>query len=186
MRDGAPRSRNRPPSGGVDSQPPIRHNVSRTSRRKVKRSAVEIASGTFSEIRRVYAGEFEVREERRLRVRSVPGRSTPASSLPAVGGRNGAERDPRPFSFLPAPRSAAPISSSQIRNKLLRGVVGSRRFFLSPRREGAFTVVGGWPSSDNPLPPKNWLSGSRSRIPRRAPLAFSAGRLSLTIKVRPP
>lgn len=49
--------------------PPTR----RRSRRKVKRSAVEIASKTFSEIRRIYAGEFEVYEERRLRVRSVPG-----------------------------------------------------------------------------------------------------------------
>lgn len=87
----------------------------------------------------------------------------------------------------PPPRFYLPISSSQIRNKLLRGVVGSRRFFLSsPRREGAFTAVGGWPSSTYPLPPKNWLSGRPSRIPRRVPFAFFVERLSLTIKVRPP
>lgn len=60
----------------------------------------------------------------------------------------------RPKPSHPPPRFHFPISSSQIRNKLLRGVVGSRRFFLSPRREGAFTIVGGWPSSTTPYRPK--------------------------------
>lgn len=40
--------------------------------------------------------------------------------------------------------------------------------------------------ASTPAPPKNWLSRRRSRIPRRMPFAFSAGRLSPTIKVRPP
>lgn len=48
-----------------------------------------------------------------------------------------------------------PISSSQIRNKLLRGVVGSRQFFLSARREGAFTIRRWLSSTIIPLPPKN-------------------------------
>lgn len=125
---------------------------------------------------------YSRRIRRRLHVRSeIPGSSK--RKFLSKGGRM--ERE-QPFTPPTRPRFHLPISSSQIRNKLLRGVVGSRRFFLSPEREGAFTVVGGWPSSTNPLPPKNWLSGRPSRIPRRMLLAFFVGRLSLTIKVRPP
>lgn len=148
--------------------------LSMRSETKCRQNCIE---NFFRNPAREYAGVYE---ERRLRsigyILEVPNASSSRKE----------DEGTRPNPSRPPPRHHLPIFSSQIRNKLLRGVVGSRRFFLSPRREGAFTVVGGWPSSTYPLPPKNWLSGRPSRIPRRVPFAFFVERLSLTIKVRPP
>lgn len=161
--DGIPRSRNRLPCWS-------RHLPRRCPRRKVKRSAVEIASKSFSEIQRYIRYRI-----RRVRITAL----TCSIGTWRFAEGEGWNKTPRSHSHL-----HLPISSSQIRNKLLRGVVGSHRFFLSSRREGSFyhqrVAVFDYPLASQ-KPSERW-----SCILRRVPLAFSARRLSLTIKVRPP
>lgn len=136
---GIPRSRNRLPCFSPTTP-------RRCSRREVKRSIVK----SFSEIRRKYAIEFDARDERSALTCPIRYLEVPASC------RGRGPRWNETPSVLPSasPHPHFPISPSQIRNKLLRGVVGSRRSFLSPRREGALLPSEGGRLRLSPYLPK--------------------------------